>query len=367
MRKIRLTFLMVIVATGFSVSTYAAYAYKDNDNDGWASTFREITDAQIPGFIAKGWKVSPTKPPVFDCNDADATVWEKVQLWVDNDGDKYATGYEIHCVGNTLPPGRIRIADRLGSTDCNDANGTVWRSVRIFPDVDGDKWTGGVGNVVCIGVTPAGFVAVGDVLGYGDCNDNDAAVFQTVGLLFDNDGDNYVIINTPLTYLCIGATPPAKYILPANRLGISDCNDNNPAIWRGICLVPVDGIGKRTGPNVQSCIGGTVPAGFIPCVDYVAPAAELLEGVPAEEAFTVSVYPNPAVSRVFITPDREMNTKVEVKLMDPYGRVVKMVSSPNLFKGQNLSMAVGDLKPGIYRITIQSGDAIVSRTIAVKL
>lgn len=359
---------MLLLATGITVSGYATFAYKDNDNDGWASTFRDITDAQAASFAAKGWKISPTKPPVFDCNDADPTVWEKVQLWVDTDGDKHATGYEIHCVGLTLPAGRIRIADRLGATDCNGSDGTVWRSERIFPDTDGDKWTGGAGNVVCMGVTPAGFVAVGDVLGYGDCNDNNPAVFQTVGLLFDNDGDNYVIINTPLTYLCIGATPPAKYIFPADRLGISDCNDNNPAVWRGVCLVPVNGLGKRTGPNVQSCIGGTVPAGFIPCVDFVPPpGAELTEDIPVQEAFAVSVYPNPATSRVFITPDREMNSRVEVKLVDPFGRVVKMVSSPNLYKGQNLSMSVGDLKPGIYRLTIQSGTGIVSRTIAVKM
>jgi hypothetical protein len=352
MKTIRLLFL-VAISFAFSHSSYATWAYKDVDTDGWAGVVRDITDAQIPTFIAGGWLISPTRPPV-DCNDANPTVWENVKLWIDNDGDKRVVGYEGHCVGNTLPAGRIRTADVLGYSDCNDNDPGIWRIARIFQDSDGDKWTeGSASSVLCIGNVPAGYVITSEVLGFGDCNDADPAVWRKVGLLFDNDGDLRVIINTPLTYLCIGTNPPPKYIFPANRLGISDCNDNNPNAWRSACAKPIGALG----PNITVCIPGLImPPGYEECIRPEA-----------EEIITFSVYPNPATDRVYMMPEQDLKERVEVKLMDAYGRVIRMVNAPNAVKGQNLSINTSNLKPGLYRIAIQSGNTIVSKTIAVKL
>jgi hypothetical protein len=211
--------------------------------------------------------------------------------------------------------------------------------------------------VTCIGAAaPAGYVSVFDVIGYGDCDPDDGTKWERVGLLFDNDGDNRVVFGTPLTNFCIGNTLPAKYILPINRLGVTDCNDNDGTVWRNVCARPVAGPPNR--PNTTLCIGATWPAGFMQCTP--APEAEII-------TIAFAVYPNPATDRVYLIPEQDLKERVEVKLMDAYGRVIRMVNAPNAMKGQNLSINTGDLKPGLYRVAIQSGTSIVSKTIAVKL
>jgi Secretion system C-terminal sorting domain len=341
--------------------------YLDVDGDTyWGKrNSAELGSLKYNNLIAKGYVPFPDQNANFaltkDCNDADNTVWRTVRLYVDVDGDGYIiddpTNGTRRCIGNTVPDNYVIFEEIKGAYDCDDSDPSVWRRVQIFVDGDGDKWATGQGIPSCIGASaPAGYITVFEVEGYNDCDPSDGTTWQNVGLLFDNDGDNQVVFGTPLTFFCIGNTLPAKYILPENRKGINDCNDNDPTVWRNVCAKP---IGRPGLLNTRLCIGATWPAGYTQCTPP-APEAEII-------TVAFSVYPNPATDRVYLMPEQDLKDRVEVKLMDAYGRVIRMVSAPNAVKGQNLSINTGDLKPGLYRVAIQSGETIVSKTIAVKL
>lgn len=372
MKKLLLISLL-LTAVGAIIPTekVKAYApiiqlYLDLDGDTYWSkrNSAEFGSARYNSFIAKGYKPFPDQNANFaltkDCNDADINVWRTVRIYKDMDGDRFyiddpTNGTRV-CIGNTTPAGYVIFEEALGAFDCDDADPDTWRKVRILIDGDGDKWASDQGVVTCIGNSaPPGYVTIFDVLGYNDCDPNDPNTWERVGLLYDNDGDNNVVFGTPLTFFCIGNTLPAKYILPENRRGINDCNDNDPTVWRNVCAKP---IGRPGLLNTRLCIGATYPPGYTECTP--PPEAELI-------TMAFSVYPNPATDRVYLMPEQDLKDRVEVKLMDAYGRVIRMVSAPNAMKGQNLSINTGDLKPGLYRVAIQSGETIVSKTIAVKL
>ncbi len=364
-----MTTLGIIMPAG-EVKAYAPIIqlYLDVDGDTyWGKrNSAEFGSSKYNNLIANGYVPFPDQNANFtltkDCNDADPTVWRNVRIYKDGDGDGFiandpANGTRV-CVGASAPSGFIIREDYTGAYDCDDTDPAVWRRVQIFVDGDGDFWASGQGISSCIGASaPAGYITVFQVLGYNDCDPNDGTTWVNEGLLFDNDGDNNVVFGTPLTFFCIGNTLPPKYILPINRRGINDCNDNDPTVWRNVCARPIAGPPNR--PNTTFCIGTTWPAGYMPCTPPPPEAEEII--------VSFSVYPNPATDRVYLMPEQDLKNKVEVKLMDAYGRVIRMVTAPNAVKGQNLSINTGDLKPGLYRVAIQSGETIVSKTIAVKL
>jgi len=371
MKKLLLISLLLTTLGAFmpteNVNAQLVHVYQDLDGDTyWGKrNIAETGSTRYNNLIAQGYVPFADQNANFqltkDCDDADNTVWNFVRIFRDADGDGFVAddvnnGTRV-CIGNTLPAGYITLENYAGAYDCDDADPTVWRMIRILIDGDGDKWSsGGPGVVTCIGeAAPAGYITIFEVLGFNDCDPNDGTTWDRIGLLYDNDGDNHVVLGQPLTFFCIGNTLPANYILPENRQGITDCNDNDPTVWRNVCARPIDGPPNR--PNSTFCIGNTWPAGFRQCGPD--PAATI--------TMAFSVYPNPATDRFYLMPEQDLNEKVEVKLMDSYGRVIRMVNAPNAIKGQNLSINTSDLKPGLYRVAIQSGTNIVSKTIAVKL
>lgn len=259
-----------MIASLFTVNTYAYWGWLDVDIDGYAGKMQDIDASEIMLFLDQGWTVTLAKP-LLDCDDHNRALHTNTKLWIDNDGDKYATGYALVCIGDVVPAGYVTLANRLGSTDCNDADASVWRHERIFKDTDGDKWTGAAGNIVCIGASaPAGFVAVGDVIGY------------------------------------------------------NDCDDNNPAVT--VC-----------------------PPG------------------PEADMMSFSIYPNPVTDRLNITPNENWNNRVEIKLVDQFGRLARTVNSRSASKGQVISVNTSDLNPGVYQLTITNGELTKTRSIGVKL
>jgi len=81
----------------------------------------------------------------------------------------------------------------------------------------------------------------------------------------------------------------------------------------------------------------------------------------------VEVFPNPVYDRLNIAAEEGWTNQAEIRLIDPYARVVKMIRTPNAVKGQVFTLFTGDLKPGIYQLTFRNGEVTESRTIAVKL
>ena len=79
----------------------------------------------------------------------------------------------------------------------------------------------------------------------------------------------------------------------------------------------------------------------------------------AEES--VSLYPNPASSVVYIESD--MTGAAEATIMDMAGRLVKRV---NISDMQNASISVEDLHQGLYFFMIQQDNIIIIRKITVK-
>ena len=79
----------------------------------------------------------------------------------------------------------------------------------------------------------------------------------------------------------------------------------------------------------------------------------------------LGVFPNPTTNTLNI--NFELNNSSEntdIKLIDANGRVVKIISSSNTFQGFNrISTDVSELSKGIYFLTIQSGNSIVTKRI----
>jgi hypothetical protein len=308
-------FLMVFLfMTAFSFISKADelryWAYCDIDGDGHAcpQKMKEIPADKVFYYLNEGWLVSNHKPAI-DCDDANDMLFHNKKLWIDNDGDKYVTTYQMVCMGTAVPAGYIDIADRLGY-DCDDANPAIW---------------------------------------------------QNMGLYFDGDADGHVT-GAPVTY-CVGlpATYPANYIDKATVKGYADCNDADPLVYRNVCLTPIapPGIETISVPvkgNVEMCIGDAIPAGYVRC-----------DGKPAVADLSYSVYPNPVNDRLNITPNENWNSRVEIRLVDQFGRVARVVNNPSAAKGQVISVNTGDLKPGIYNLTITSGEMMATKQIGVKL
>lgn len=144
----------------------------------------------------------------------------------DADGDGFGDpNNSITSCNATAPEGYV-----TNNSDCND-------SMVTYQDLDGD----GYGNST---IVPCGGVGT-----TGDCDDNDATVWQSGFFFVDMDGDGFAGWAEDI---CYGATVPAGYI--TTPLG-HDCNDNDPNINPGaseICGNNIDdncnGVAEETCP-----------------------------------------------------------------------------------------------------------------------
>ena len=103
-----------------------------------------------------------------DCDDNDATKYQMLSGFVDNDGDGYGIGNAVQiCTGDSLPIGYASVGG-----DCNDNDAAKYQTLSGFVDNDRDGYGIGSAVQICTGASlPSGYASVG-----GDCNDNDATV-----------------------------------------------------------------------------------------------------------------------------------------------------------------------------------------------
>lgn len=148
-------------------------------------------------------------------------------------------------------------------TDCDDNNASVLGPTTWYVDADGDGRGGTATLVQCS--QPAGYTATP-----GDCNDNNANVFQLVNVYDDTDQDGWTDGAIALASRCVGATQTVNtrtyyrdiggaYTWIATSLG-TDCNDNNAAVFQTVSNVVADDDRDGYPPNnVQTteCAGAT--------------------------------------------------------------------------------------------------------------
>jgi hypothetical protein len=240
------------------------------------------------------------------------------------------------------------VSNHKPPVDCDDNNDMAFHSVKGWIDLDGDKYITGYA-LLCIGTEmPVGYIREADILGYRDCDDADPSVWVPTTLYFDGDGDGWIKGVTGT--FCVGApaTYPANYIPKSAVNGYQDCDDANAGVWRTICK------SGYPGPNYEVCVGNEVSdCGIVP------PAAK--------EPLDYAVYPNPVRDRLNITPNENWNNRVEIRLIDQFGRVARVVNNSSAVKGQAITVNTGDLKPGIYNLTIKNGELMTTKQIGVKL
>jgi hypothetical protein len=138
------------------------YAARDDDGDsfGVASSGDVCTGAALPdGLFA-------TMPATIDldCDDASASVW-RLLTFASRDMD--ADGFRVNesgsqCGQETLAAHLNAAATTAVLADCDDTDRSVWRRMAIYSDMDGDGTGSGTPLRRCIGSTvPDGYVLTG--------------------------------------------------------------------------------------------------------------------------------------------------------------------------------------------------------------
>lgn len=234
--------------------------YTDGDGDGYAPSATLLFGS---GDI-RAMSVSGTS----DCSDGDGDIYQNVgSLSSDNDQDGYTdTSAATRCVGSsTSVSGRTYYKDsaaaftwltdsqKLGTSDCNDANSGDWRN--RYTDVDGDGYCPNSG-LTCVG-NDAGYRD--SCTTYTDCNDGNGYIYRDVAnLILDSDHDSYSTgsgaircVGAKSSYWYKDADGTDKWILTSEDLG-TDCNDGDVARWRNRYY---DGDGDSYGAGSLVCVG----------------------------------------------------------------------------------------------------------------
>lgn len=238
--------------TNAAVWTDTLYLSVDTDLDGRAinSSGQLCTNGNLPaGYISTALDggIDP------DCNDSDANIWQNTALYMDADGDGIGAGdIAVNCIGNSIPPG-----NSVQGTDCDDANVNVWETLlynSVDADTDGVKFAN-AGSLCTNGNLPAGYFT--DILQAesSDCNDADSSIWRNAILYSDNDLDS-VGTGNPSLPTCIGDSPASGFSVTS-----TDCNDNNSEIWELVNYQSIDGDGDLHRVSVvgQVCTDGNLP------------------------------------------------------------------------------------------------------------
>ncbi|WP_375754584.1 hypothetical protein [Corallococcus exercitus] len=191
-------------------------------------------------------------PAELDCDDANPTVWRSVRGYEDTDRDGFGEGSESTlCVGNATK-GWTPVGG-----DCAPLDATRWRSVPgLYRDMDGDGATGAGPVTGCVGDTLAGYQ---EQPAAPDCDDGDAAVSALSEAWADTDldgvGSGMAVAWCPSR----GRPPPKGYVLTSG-----DCAPGDTRFWRQLPFTrrDADGDGFAVEQEGTVCSGANLPAGY---------------------------------------------------------------------------------------------------------
>jgi hypothetical protein len=179
-----------------------ALAYAARDRDGDAYVVAESGSLCAGATLPLGYFVA-VDTAVLDCDDANVGIWRTATLFVDADGDGVGTGAgQDQCIGAAATAGTA-----FATGDCNDTNAALWAALRYEArDEDGDGRQRAEAAVLCTaGTLPARhFPALSADL---DCDDRDGSKWRIVALYRDIDGDG--VGSGPYQLQCIGGQPAA--------------------------------------------------------------------------------------------------------------------------------------------------------------
>ncbi len=104
--------------------------YPDRDGDGVGAGVPQCVPVDTPDFVDRG----------DDCDDLNADIWTLREVFVDDDGDGYTTGFDTRCVGDAGPamptPPPVRgFAPARAEADGHGIRG--WRDLRDLDVLDG--------------------------------------------------------------------------------------------------------------------------------------------------------------------------------------------------------------------------------------
>lgn len=206
-------------------------------------------------------------PVGTDCDDANPRRWMmRAYTHRDADGDTRSVPSEgMVCSGGTLPGGYFSAPQ---APDCDDADPLIFQSVTGYLDTDGDGFGTGDQLTFCTsGALPAGHAAAA-----GDCAPSDAATWTMRTYTHrDVDGDGAAISSSGS--VCSGAGLPVGYLPQAPPNRPLDCDDGNAAIFESLSgYLDADGDGFGTGDQQTFCTAGTLPAGHSPLTGDCAPS-----------------------------------------------------------------------------------------------
>lgn len=185
--------------------------YEDKDNDGYRDGGEQrvcwnYTPWPVPGFIiGTQSKGVDEKNNFIDCDlDPNGHI---AKLLYKDEGDFWVNGQgEWKCVfPDMIPAGFITPQQIKGRPDCAPDDPTKWREEWLLPDPDGDKHvpTGTVAVKECIGNIPAGKMLVAERLGTNDCDPFDGTKWRNVCIF-----DHYINTNQWVnTTVCWGGDP----------------------------------------------------------------------------------------------------------------------------------------------------------------
>ncbi|MEH6347441.1 MAG: hypothetical protein V7785_20255 [Bermanella sp.] len=208
-----------------------SYEYLDLDLDDYLVQL-PITDSVCSGAnLPNTHLISPQNKTVGDCDDTPENgrdIYRNVDLFIDLDGDDYGTGESYaQCIGANIPDQ----FSTMGS-DCNDSNSEIYQGLSYqYRDRDRDNYlddTIEAGNICTAGSLPATYFNSTEGKLLGDCDDSPetgSLVYRTLKLFTNLDGDSYGV-GSGADY-CIGRlTPSGLASLP------NDCDDTNRQIYK---------------------------------------------------------------------------------------------------------------------------------------
>jgi len=208
--------------------------YRDWDLDGWGNT---NSPDNFIGCLDEAWPFFSQLPG--DCNDGDPTLYRSIQLYFDYDGDGYTNCRQTFppiCYGDEWPPiwslsnpetnPDIKVTSLGIDADDSDPNITI---KYLFRDADGDGYTNGDSLQECSqrkDYTSNPQRMQATGFLIIDCNDEDSTMLGEKYFFRDADGDGYTTGDSLI--LC---SQTDGYTSDPKRDGgllEIDCNDSDP-------------------------------------------------------------------------------------------------------------------------------------------
>jgi len=139
----------------------------------------------------------------------------------------------------------------------------------------------------------------------------------------------------------------------------------------GLQLINIDVANTNFSDSLE-WIAGEAPGGislwgrsstFIPPpIDSIIDTVGINE---IEEQLSFKLYPNPAQNQLFLRFQKEINNEVMVSITDISGRLLAQNKYQNIISGQELSLNIQSINPGIYFISVYNGRNLSTRNVVI--